>query len=87
VIMLSPKNNATPEDTEPTSTSLVRLPDTVGAGSEFDEGRIPPSPSLSARITATRTFTVTISVTDQRRSGDNAVGGTDGSRWLGSYGS
>ena len=67
VIMLSAKNSAAPNTPTPASTNFIR------AGSSFPIWRIceiramiPPSPSLSARITRPTYLTVTINVTDQK---------------------
>lgn len=66
VIMLSPKNRAAPKTPSDAKTSFVRVPSgTTCCLIRVISARMPPSPSLSARITSSTYFSVTIMVTDQ----------------------
>ena len=66
VIMLSPKNSDAPNTPRPARMSLVRrLPAAPRRLINVIRARMPPSPSLSARITSRTYFSVTMMVTDQ----------------------
>lgn len=66
VIIESPKNSDAPKMPRPARISLVRRPPAAPRRRiSVIRARIPPSPSLSARMTSRTYFTVTIRVTDQ----------------------
>jgi len=67
VIMLSPKNSDAPKIPSAASASLVRRPPrTPRRRISVISARMPPSPSLSARITSSTYLIVTMIVTDQK---------------------
>jgi len=67
VIMLSPKNSDAPKIPNAASASLVRRPPrTPRRRISVISARMPPSPSLSARITSSTYLIVTMIVTDQK---------------------
>src|SRR6516165_5756121 len=67
VIMLSPKNSEAPKIPSPASTALARVPPgSARRRIRAISAMIPPSPSLSARITSKTYVTVTMIVTDQK---------------------
>src|SRR6266568_5836492 len=67
VITLSPKNSEAPKTPSTASTTLVRRPPgTPRLRIKVMSAMIPPSPSLSARITSKTYVTVTMIVTDQK---------------------
>ena len=67
VIMLSPKNSEAPKTPSAASTTFVRRPPaTLRRRISVISARMPPSPSLSARITSSTYVTVTMIVTDQK---------------------
>ena len=67
VIMLSPKNSEAPKMPSAASTALARLlPGRARRRIRAISAMIPPSPSLSARITNRTYVTVTMIVTDQK---------------------
>ena len=69
VIMLSPKNNEAPKTPSAASASFVRRPPRIPRRRiSVIRAMIPPSPSLSARITSRTYVTVTMIVTDQKMS-------------------
>ena len=66
VIMLSPKNSDAPKIPSAASTIFVRRPPrTPPLRIRVISAMIPPSPSLSARITSRTYVTVTMITTDQ----------------------
>jgi hypothetical protein len=72
VIMLSPKKSAAPKIPRPARVSFVRRPPgTPPRRIRVMSAMIPPSPSLSARITSSTYLTVTTMVTDQTMSDTN----------------
>src|SRR5664279_675174 len=67
VIMLSPKNSDAPKIPNAARASLVRRPPrTPRRRIRVISARMPPSPSLSARITSSTYLIVTMIVTDQK---------------------
>ena len=67
VITLSPKNSEAPKTPSAASTTFVRRPPgTPRLRIKVINAMIPPSPSLSARITSRTYVTVTMIVTDQK---------------------
>ena len=67
VITLSPKNSEAPNTPSAASATFVRRPPgTPPLRIKVINAMIPPSPSLSARITSKTYVTVTMIVTDQK---------------------
>ena len=67
VIMLSPKNSEAPKIPSAASTAFARRPPgRARRRIKAISAMIPPSPSLSARITSRTYVTVTMIVTDQK---------------------
>ena len=67
VIMLSPRNSEAPKIPSAASSSFVRAPPATPARRiSVISAMMPPSPSLSARITSSTYVTVTMIVTDQK---------------------
>ena len=67
VIMLSPRKSDAPNSPSPASTSLVRRwPGVCSRRIRVISAMMPPSPSLSARMTRNTYVTVTMIVTDQK---------------------
>src|SRR5579859_7852058 len=67
VIMLSPKNSEAPKIPSAASTAFARIPPgRARRRIKAISAMIPPSPSLSARITSSTYVTVTMIVTDQK---------------------
>ena len=67
VIMLSPKNSEAPKMPSAASTALARAPPgRARRRIKAISAMIPPSPSLSARITSMTYVTVTMIITDQK---------------------
>jgi hypothetical protein len=67
VIMLSPKNSEAPNTPSAASASFVRRPPGIPRRRiNVINAMIPPSPSLSARMTSRTYVTVTMIVTDQK---------------------
>ncbi len=69
VMMLSPKNSAAPKIPSAASACLTRRPEGLRSLLiNVIRAMMPPSPSLSARITRRTYSTVTMRVTDQKTS-------------------
>src|SRR5271167_869234 len=66
VIMLSPENSAAPRMPSAASTIVMRLPGAPHRRTRATSAMIPPSPSLSARITSVTYVSVTMIITDQK---------------------
>ena len=67
VIMLSPRKSDAPNRPSPASRSLVlRWPGVCLRRTSVIRAMIPPSPSLSARMTSNTYVTVTTIITDQK---------------------